>query len=519
MEWPVKNKHLPISPNYGRSDAGLHPVPEPTLEVVAGDRVVYDEGKEVVSSPGAGESTIVSPSSPSDLTSATTPGQAKIKPFDGHYDGHHYHHHGMEDDGKIVVTSSSNDKQPWYRKPIVLAGLIVLAVVIILAAVLGGVFGSRSRNNSSSPDSSSGSTTTTTASAAPSSTATSIAADSPMGVSGWKNGDDNNLYVAYQAADNSLKYSKATASGSQTEFTWGEPKSLKPESTLGKNAGLTMSVSVDQSNDANSQIQLSLLYVNETSYINGLTYVTGGQAEAKGFTTSDINQQPFKVAENSTLSAYWPFMLYQNTSGVVHALWYESETPYVPYSLSATAASKSNLAVVPVSRNVTKISGKGFWAIFYQNQNGKIVATPDPGFWDEKRADDLVTIVSTWNSTFPDITLAIGSSFTAFSLARGDNDKVNTFLLYQDGSDIKQAWINNDNGWQISSPKLLQGADRGTHIGCITPAVWKSDRTFSEKLLAEESDLSKCYFQKGGKLFEVRLEGKDWVDLKEISIP
>lgn len=92
-------------------------------------------------------------------------------------------------------------------------------------------------------------------------------------------------------------------------------------------------------------------------------------------------------------------MLYQNTSGVVHALWYESETPYVPYSLSATAASKSNLAVVPVSRNVTKISGKGFWAIFYQNQGGKIMASPDPAFWDEKRADDLVTIVSTWNSS------------------------------------------------------------------------------------------------------------------------
>jgi hypothetical protein len=120
---------------------------------------------------------------------------------------------------------------------------------------------------------------------------------------------------------------------------------------------------------------------------------------------------------------------------------------------------------------------------------------------------------------FPDITLSKDATFAAFSVARTslredqETDRVNTYLLYQDDStDIKQVWLDNDTVWLTSSPKALRKADKGTGIACISTPMWPETGPVKANVLNVASkDLTRCYFQKGGKLVEVVHDGgADW---------
>ncbi len=115
------------------------------------------------------------------------------------------------------------------------------------------------------------------------------------------------------------------------------------------------------------------------------------------------------------------------------------------------------------------------------------------------------------------------ASFAAFSFARStDNrrdDTVSTFVLYQDDSArIKQVWTDDSKTWKTSSPQALATADQGTDISCLTPAA--SNDTYGDALfVAPQSNITRCYFQRGGWVVEVQQNGTDWVDLGKLPMP
>jgi hypothetical protein len=113
------------------------------------------------------------------------------------------------------------------------------------------------------------------------------------------------------------------------------------------------------------------------------------------------------------------------------------------------------------------------------------------------------------------------SSFTAFSVAHSkekDDDSVDIYVLYQDSSPDFKLVSTTDGGktWEKSSPKALSGGDIGTSIACTSLAT--IDEKGSTRLEAA-SDLTRCYFVKGGFMTEVQFDGEDWKVIGEVPLP
>ncbi|CAH0021199.1 unnamed protein product [Clonostachys rhizophaga] len=513
MAWTAQQA---ARPNHFAGDEGLEPVPVPsTPEVLNDGKIYYDDGKEVFTASSMAPShTTFSPT----LTTATEATRTPDKPF-------HQMKLDTEDDDKIPISDGPpvppKDNQPDNRsrkKLFIIIGCIV-AIAVILAAVLGGVLGSRKNNGGSSSEEA-----TASPSASATSTPSKILAGSSVGVAAFQNGNDNEIYLSYKNPDNAVKFFRASETTGGT-FDWKTPELQVPDNALDNVTAMTMFSGIDQSSDVDAQIQVQLLYLDTNAKLKGLNYVTAGQSESKGFTKLDVNDTGITISPQSDIAAWGPFTIYQNANNSLSALWWQSTTPWTPYTLQYSPIIGSKLSIVPVSRNASHVSGTGWWAVFYQNEDGTIQAVIDPGHWPETRSQNLGDVIDLWTTTYPKPKVPLKHSFAAFSIARDPNkvntsSKVSTFLLYQDDTgDIKQAWVDNDKTWQTSAPDQLKGADNGTDISCITTPAWEKDRTFDGLLLQAASDLTKCYFQKGGKLMEVRLSGTNWVDPKELALP
>ncbi|VUC28072.1 unnamed protein product [Clonostachys rosea] len=510
MAWTAQHAARPS--NFA-GDEGLEPVPVPsTPEVVHDGRIPYDDGKEVFTASSIAPSArTFSPT----LTTATEATRSPDKPF-------HHMKLDTEDDDKIPIADGPpvppKDNVKRSRKKLFIIIGCIVAVVVILAAVLGGVLGSRKSSSSSSEDAA------TTPSASATSTASKIQAGSSVGVAAFQNGNDNEIYLSYKSPNNTVKFFRSSENTGGT-FDWKTPELQVPDNALDNVTAMTMFTGIDQSTDVDAQIEIQLLYLDTNAKLKGLNYVTAGQAEANGFTKLDVNDTAITISPQSDIAAWGPFTIYQNANNSLSALWWQSDTPWKPYTLQYSPIVGSKLAIVPVSRNASHVSGTGWWSVFYQNEDGSIQAVIDPGHWPETRSQNLGDVIDLWTTTYPKPIIPLKHSFAAFSIARDPNkvntsSKVSTFLLYQDNSgDIKQAYVDNDKTWQTSAPDELKGADNGTDISCITTPAWEKDRTFDGLLLQAASDLTKCYFQKGGKLMEVRLSGTNWVDPKELALP
>lgn len=124
-------------------------------------------------------------------------------------------------------------------------------------------------------------------------------------------------------------------------------------------------------------------------------------------------------------------------------------------------------------------------------------------------------------AVLPTISLLVGASFAAFTVARPDDSdgRVNTYILYQEASSrISMVYLDNEAAWSTTQPEALTNADNGTGIACLTMATSPYGVEGEEVLLEEASGTSRCYFQRGGLLREVVLSGNDWIELGTIPL-
>ncbi|KAH8898027.1 hypothetical protein GQ53DRAFT_803106 [Thozetella sp. PMI_491] len=335
------------------------------------------------------------------------------------------------------------------------------------------------------------------------------------------------IVLAYKAPDGSMKASLSISSwGSLAgkNSSWQDtPQSVTSPSLPENGTGFAMTGFASSSlrEDGNTSkpiysVTFMALYVNKTGFINGVKYID--TSAAAGTTQEEINQRSYSVKSGSNVAAYWPWVVFQDWSGFINVANSMADPPYSNKALKSVAIEGTKLAVVPLSTKYTKITNSSY-GVFYQMANGQLAATvPGPTVWGDE--DPTASWPST--STFPNITLPARASFAAFSYARNndtDEDTVTTFVLYQDETaSIKQVWTDDSQTWQSSSPAALAVADYGTNIACMTPSA--SNDTYGIPLdITPQSNLTRCYFQRGGWPVEVQLNGTDWVDLGRLPMP
>ncbi|KAH7308009.1 hypothetical protein B0I35DRAFT_442650 [Stachybotrys elegans] len=134
---------------------------------------------------------------------------------------------------------------------------------------------------------------------------------------------------------------------------------------------------------------------------------------------------------------------------------------------------------------------------------------------DATEASLIGNVYRPWRDV-PDITLPTGAHFTAFKAQRGDD--LTIFFLYLDENNDIQQLSNDGGGWTPSSPEVMRGVDEGTDIACINRVFEDLDPQFFEPP-PPETNLARCYFQRGGHVVEVQLQSDVWVDLGIVPIP
>jgi len=224
-----------------------------------------------------------------------------------------------------------------------------------------------------------------------------------------------------------------------------------------------------------------------------------------------VNGRKISTGTNSSLAAYWPWTIYQDTAGELHHVRNKLYAGWSPNALwddnkiGVSALAGSKMAIVPMSANFTRIAVKGGYAVFYQAPDGRLsVAITDlnnPGIDP--------TYPLSWPTTLPSITMPKLSPIAAFSVARPSDaqQRVNTYVLYRDGLNINMLYTVGSD-WKTSQPAALKGVDPDTGIACLTMATTAQP----ERLLEPASEgTNLCYFQKEGALVEVKLVNEEWV--------
>ncbi|KAK3324895.1 hypothetical protein B0H66DRAFT_511144 [Apodospora peruviana] len=429
------------------------------------------------------------------------------------------------------------------KKWVVIGAIIVL--VIIIAAVVGGVVGSKSNKSSSDATSEAAGQATTTTTSAPSKPTTSstssaapgpssIAKNSPLSAVSFRTTKDGSpagnatgavIVLSFKDPAGVLHASISQSFGGVSS-AWQKPQEVTTPSTPENETGLAMAgwatATREDKDGPDDVIQYSLnlavFYVNETGYVNGLKYIT--TAAAQGTQPEEMNARAYSVRTGSRVAAYWPWVVFQDWSGFINVAKSLAKKPYSNTQLiEHSGVQGTRLSIVPLSTDYERIIDSSY-GIFYQSPDGLLTPLV-PG--SETGGSENVT--QSWPSVdkFPEIKMPVQASFSAFSFARyadrGRGDLVSTYVLYQDESDaIRQVWTDDSKTWQQSSPKVLETADKGTDISCLTPAA--SNNTYAEPLYVwPQSNLTRCYFQRGGGwVAEVLLNGTDWVDLGNLPM-
>ncbi|CAH0023439.1 unnamed protein product [Clonostachys rhizophaga] len=184
----------------------------------------------------------------------------------------------------------------------------------------------------------------------------------------------------------------------------------------------------------------------------------------------------FTALPESDLSAYWPYLVYQSREVSLQMVIWTGKFDSSDLSIRPTRGSQ--LGLVPTTRNYTKMVTHGRIGLFYQDEAGKLIAFENP----------LRT-----------------------KIPEGDKDANAT-----DGS-WNSMWRNGtENRWETSTPNAFQDIGEWSKIACVTPPMWTNAE--EQMRLASASDLTRCFFQRGGRLREVQFDGAAWKAPKEVPL-
>jgi hypothetical protein len=166
------------------------------------------------------------------------------------------------------------------------------------------------------------------------------------------------------------------------------------------------------------------------------------------------------------------------------------------------------------------VAVKAGYAIFYQAPNQSLAVS----ITDLNSPQRPSAFRPPWPTTLPDITLPKLAPLAAFSVAReGDAaQRVDTYVLYLDAdANINVLYTDPDAAWATAKPDALKGADKDTDIACLNMATSNYNAAEAPVLLEKAGSESRCYFQRGGQVVEVRLDAGtgEWVGVGSVPLP
>jgi len=117
-------------------------------------------------------------------------------------------------------------------------------------------------------------------------------------------------------------------------------------------------------------------------------FYTGGDVRLLGTNMNDrsdpriiedsINNVGYTTSRESSLAAYWPWLVSQNANGgLVHVrnnppANLEPAAAWGAADINITALGGTKLAMVPVSTNYTRIASRGGYGVFYQGTDSRL---------------------------------------------------------------------------------------------------------------------------------------------------
>ncbi|GAB1316890.1 Fucose-specific lectin [Madurella fahalii] len=416
----------------------------------------------------------------------------------------------------------------------------VIAALVIVGAVLGGVLGSRAARSSSgeSEASQSGGSANPTSTPSgggtgnppPSNTTTarpeSVRQGSALSVTGWRRSDGGaEMHLFFQDPQDGLRYSRCDTSR-RTEANgscWDAPVSFhsfaKPDTRLAASTLLFGDL---------YQPQTQLLYIGGRTRLNGTNF---NSQNTPPYAEDSINDRQVFTGLNSSVTAYWPWAIYQDSAGELLHVRNQLLSNWSPTStwdvsrINITARTASRLAIVPMSTNFTRIAVKGGYAIFYQAPDETLAVSITDLNSPQLDPDYPLS----WQTELPGITLPRAGPFSAFSVARPSDplQRVNTYVLYLDTeaninvlyTESSSVSADSPAQWTTTQPEVLRAVDRDTDIACLTLATSNNNAAGNPVLLEPASGENRCYFQRAGQVVEVRLDGQEWVEVGSMPIP
>jgi hypothetical protein len=273
---------------------------------------------------------------------------------------------------------------------------------------------------------------------------------------------------------------------------------------------------------------IELFYTSSESNLLGVSFRPQKVPKEDGISAFDIY-----TGSGSSLGAYWPWILYQDGAGVLHRVRnnlygddFRPDAGWGDKELDITPQKFSRLAVVPTAADFNTLAVEAGYAVFYQDTNSKL-AVSIPDLQSSSRSSSFQ---QPWPTTLPDITLPNEASIAAFSVARSGDSKnrVDTYVLHLGGDgDINVLYTDSSSGgegeWKTAAPAALKGADKDSDIACLT--MGSSPYNVAEQPVpleeGKDSEEMRCFFQRGGNVVEVRLDGAkgEWIAVGAVPIP
>ncbi|KAI0137095.1 hypothetical protein BJ170DRAFT_677953 [Xylariales sp. AK1849] len=394
---------------------------------------------------------------------------------------------------KENAATSSLRREPNKRRKWWIAGGI-LALFIVIGVILGAVLGTQSvRKDDSSaviPLASDNATSLKT-----------IRPTSRLATTGYRGDNgDYTLRLFFQDPDNNIRFMDKTSSNN----AWTDPVTLETlEHQPMPNGSITAGYYMGGDPDL-----IEFFYLDTASTIRGQVFNFQNDDIVLKGQGSSINDYPLKVADNSSISTYFPYivsqdtdnklrwtmMLGQNGSNLTQP-WWVNDT-----DLNVVGAKGTDLTLLPVAQ--TYLDDGGF---IYRTDEGRL-ATAIKDYTGNATTD------ASWSRGFLSTPIPADSAIGAFVVGRPYTpEDVNTYILYQDDAGVIQVVWQDGDEWQgPETYDAFDNAETGTDIECLTQGA--SDSMHVQ--VSREQDMNRCFFQeKGtGRLKEVWFDGSDWKD-------
>jgi hypothetical protein len=354
--------------------------------------------------------------------------------------------------------------------------IVLVAVIIIAGIIVGAVLGVKARRDGGDLGDPANDTSRV------------LLPGSKLAVTGRRMpGDGFNVRLFYQGGDGKLRMSAYES----TESTWTRPTAFDNVQAL---KGTPLAASMDL-----SYPHFQLYYLNESSTLNGV-YLSEDDDEAR---SDSINQQPYQVNANTTLTAYWPYIVTQDEDSSFR-LFEWSGNSYINQSLGVNGTFSSPMDITPAVRNYRDPYPT---ALFYRNADGFL---DQHLFGGNNFSDSALSVANIGNQS---VTIPRNSAISVMAVARKSSNLTDTYIIYQD--DDHQFYVASQVGNGVFNHKLLGVADPGSDFACLTEQTGPTQQSANDPSpefvdLKIATDMCRCYYQKNGWLREIRLKDSGW---------